>query len=405
MPPVRWALAHRALARGLPPTICALTVSISLASCGGGGGGSSSSSQTTPLVVPGNKPAASVQAVAYVSGTPIAKASYEHWLRVENAMGGTVNADHRALGFLITSSWVVGEAAARHLSVSEEDVSKRLAQVEKQSFTKPGALNEFLARSHQTEADLRARVRLELLQNEITGQVTSSVSSARRKARLTAFERNFQAHWRRVTDCLPAYVMEDCKQYKGGREANLLNAPSPSASASRGSSREAARPAPAGEVYTPPGAFSVTSPAFERNAPVPSQYTCDGKGVSPPLQWANVPKGAAALVLFVIDDSSARSNGGIRWVVGDIDPSSSGVAAGKVPAGGIVGTNTAGQAAYGPICPDKGKTDTIEIVMYALKRRIALTPGFQPSTAESEYGPTKDLLGQAAVTYAVYHRA
>lgn len=380
----------------LAPVALAVTALV-----GCGGGGSSPSSQTTPLVTPGKKPTASVDAVAYVSGTPIAKTSYEHWLGVEKAMGGTTNADHRALGFLITSSWVVGEAAARHLSVSEEDVKKRLAQVEKQSFTKPGALNAFLAKSHQTNDDLMARVRLELLQDKIAGQVTSSVSSARRKAHLTAFERNFQAHWRRVTDCLPAYVMEDCKQYKGGREANLFNTPS---NAAKGS-QEAARPTPAGEVYTPPGAFSVASPAFERNAPIPSQYTCDGQGVSPPLQWQKVPKGAAALVLFVIDDSSAKSNGGIRWVVGNIDPSSSGVAAGKVPAGGIVGTNTAGKAAYGPICPAKGKTDTIEFVLYALKRKIALTPGFQPSTAEQEYGPTKDLLGQAAVTYAVYHRA
>jgi len=30
--------------------------------------------------------------------------------------------------------------------------------------------------------------------------------------------------------------------------------------------------------------------------------------------------------------------------------------------------------------------------------------GFQPAVAESEYGRGHDLLGSAAVTYAVYHR-
>jgi phosphatidylethanolamine-binding protein (PEBP) family uncharacterized protein len=377
---------------------------IALAGCGGGSSSSSSSSSsaTTPLVTPGQRPSSSVQAVAYVAGAPIPKASFDHWLGVERAMGGTANADHRALGFLITSSWVVGEATDRHLSVSEAEVQKRLQEVEHRSFPKQAALSEFLAKSHQTTDDLLARVRLELLQGRIVGQVTSRRASSQRKAILARFQQNFQTHWKRLTSCLPAYVMEDCKQYKGGRETGLFATTHSTGSASSGGSHAAT--SPAGEVYTPPGSFSVSSPAFERNGAIPSQYTCDGKGVSPPLQWQKVPKGAAALVLFVIDDSSAKSNGGIRWVVGGIDPKSHGVAAGKIPAGGIVGTNTAGKAAYGAICPAKGHTDTIEFVMYALKRRIALSPGFQPSTAEREYGPTKDLLGQAAVTYAVYHR-
>lgn len=370
---------------------------VALGGCGGGG--SSSSAATTPLVTPGQRPSSSAAAVAYVDGAPIYKTSFQHWLVVEKSTGGTTNADHRALGFLITASWVVGEANARRLSVSEAEVTKRLQQLERQSFPKPGTLAGFLAKSHQTNDDLRARVRLELLQNKVVAQVTKSVSSSRRNARLEAFERNFQAHWRRLTSCLPAYVMEDCRQYKGKREANLFA----SGSTSR---RSGPRPAPrgVGEVYNPPGSFSLSSPAFERNGPIPAQYTCDGKGISPPLQWQAVPKGAAELVLFVIDDNSAKSNGGIRWVVGGIDPSSHGVAASKVPAGGIVGTNTAGQASYGAICPGKGHTDTIELVMYALKRKIALSPGFQPATAEREYGPTKDLLGQAAVTYGVYRR-
>jgi phosphatidylethanolamine-binding protein (PEBP) family uncharacterized protein len=117
-----------------------------------------------------------------------------------------------------------------------------------------------------------------------------------------------------------------------------------------------------------------------------------------------VPSKAAELVLFVIDDNSSGSSGGIRWIVGGIDPSSKGVAAGQVPAGGIVGTNTAGKAGYSAICPDKGKSDTIEFVMYALKKTIPLSPGFQPAQAESEYGSAKLAIGQAAVTYGIASR-
>ena len=39
--------------------------------------------------------------------------------------------------------------------------------------------------------------------------------------------------------------------------------------------------------------------------------------------------------------------------------------------------------------------------MYALKKTIPLSPGFQPSKAESEYGSGKLLMGSAAVTYGV----
>ena len=39
--------------------------------------------------------------------------------------------------------------------------------------------------------------------------------------------------------------------------------------------------------------------------------------------------------------------------------------------------------------------------MYALKKTISLSPGFQPAVAEHDYGAGKLLLGQAAVTYAV----
>jgi phosphatidylethanolamine-binding protein (PEBP) family uncharacterized protein len=382
--------------------LASLAALVTFAGCGGS---KSSSSAASTFATPGTAAKHAVapgEVVAYVSGTPILKSSYEHWLSVENALGGGAgNASHRALGFLITSSWVLGEAQARHIAVSESEAGGRLEKLLHSSFPKPGQYAAFLSKSHETKSDLLARVKVELLTARIAAQVTAGGSSeAQRKAALTGFERRFQAHWKSVTDCLPAYVMEDCRQYKG-RPEQLT---SPPASSSKGSSG----PAPAqanGEVYTAPGAFALSSSAFERNGAIPTEYTCDGRGVSPPLQWEKVPAKASELVLFVIDLSSAGSSGGIRWVVGGIDPKSHGVAAGRVPAGGIVGTNTAGKAAYSPVCPARGHTDTFEFVMYALRKAISLSPGFSPTLAEHEYGSTKDILGQAAITYAAYHRA
>jgi phosphatidylethanolamine-binding protein (PEBP) family uncharacterized protein len=373
-----------------------LLVLMTLAGCGG----SSSTSSSVP-----SSPASAVyastvspsDAVATVAGVPIAKQSYTHWLSVERKLGAAGSPSHQALGFLITSEWVLGEAAARHMSVSEAEVKKRYAQLVHQSFPKAGSLRKYLAKSGETEGDLLARIKVELLASHIASKITSGKSSSQRTAVLGAFEKSFQKHWKGLTSCDAGYVMEDCKQYKGKPE-NLTA--SSQGSGSSGSSSASTN----GEVYTAPGAFALTSPAFERNGVIPAQYTCAGAGMSPPLSWQKVPAKAAELFLFVIDDTSSNKSGGIRWVVGNIDPSSTGVAAGKTPQGGIVGTNTAGKATYSPICPARGKSDTVELVMYALSKKIPLSPGFQPTKAEAEYGQHKLLMGQAAVTYGIASR-
>jgi hypothetical protein len=383
-----------------------------LSGCGGGSSGAATSVPSSPAAAAESASVSASDAVAIIAGVPIAKAGYEHWLAVERKLGAAGNPSHQALGFLITSEWVIGEAAARKIAVSEAEVKRRFAQLVHQSFPKPGSMEAYLARSGETEADLLARIKVELLASHIAAHVTAGKSASQRSALLTGFEHNFQTHWKALTSCSPGYVMEDCKQYKGGPEN--LTASTTGSSAARGSSSSgrsgsagsaassgSSSSSSSGEVPTAPGALAITSSAFERNGQIPSEYTCAGKGISPPLSWQNVPAKAAELFLFVIDDNSAGKSGGIRWVVGNIDPSSTGVAAGQTPAGGIVGTNTAGKAAYSPICPARGKSDTIELVMYALSKKIALSPGFQPTLAEADYGQHKLLMGQAAVNYGV----
>ena len=403
-------------ARALPAVALLMGASL-FAGCGG-----SSSTVSTPAVPASPAAVASEQgttatadAVAFVSKTPISKASYQHWLAVETALGAAGSPSHQALGFLITSEWVLGEAAARHVEVSEAEVKQRYAQLVHESFPKAGSLKKYLAKSGETEADLLARIKVELLASKIAAKVTAGKSTSQRTALLSAFEKNFHEHWKAYTDCKAGYVMEDCKQYKGKSEDLTATSSKSTGSSSRSSSGSGASSggsssstnsasSSSGEVYTAPGAFSILSSAFERNGQIPTQYTCAGAGISPPLSWEKVPAKAAELVLFVIDDNSSGSSGGIRWVVGGIDPSSTGVAAGKTPPGGIVGTNTDGKAAYSPICPAKGKSDTIEFVMYALKKTIPISPGFQPSQAEADYGQGKLLMGQAAVTYGIASR-
>lgn len=37
--------------------------------------------------------------------------------------------------------------------------------------------------------------------------------------------------------------------------------------------------------------LTLTSTAFSNGAPIPRQYTADGRDVSPPLAWDHVPEG------------------------------------------------------------------------------------------------------------------
>ncbi|MGW9821172.1 phosphatidylethanolamine-binding protein (PEBP) family uncharacterized protein [Methylorubrum extorquens] len=57
-----------------------------------------------------------------------------------------------------------------------------------------------------------------------------------------------------------------------------------------------------------PATLRVTSDAFADTAPIPARYTADGDGLSPPLAIADVPDGAAALVLFVEDPDAPSSH-------------------------------------------------------------------------------------------------
>jgi phosphatidylethanolamine-binding protein (PEBP) family uncharacterized protein len=372
-----------------------------LSSCGGGSSSTTASVPASPAAAAEAANVSAANAVAIVAGVPIAKAGYEHWLAVERKLGASGNPSHQALGFLITSEWVLGEARGRHIALSEAEVKRRFTQLVHQSFPKAGSMHKYLEKSGETEADLLARIKVELLASHIAANVTAGKSSSQRSELLSGFERNFQTHWKALTICNPGYVMEDCKQYKGKPE-DLTASTTGSASSHRSSG--AARGGTSGEVYTAPGTFSLTSSAFERNGQIPAEYTCAGKGISPPLSWQKVPAKAAAMVLFVIDETSTGKSGGIRWVIGNIDPSSTGVAAGQTPAGGIVGANSDGNAAYSAICPGHGKSDTIEFVMYALSKKIPISSGFQPTTAEADYGQHKLLIGQAAVTYGIASR-
>jgi Raf kinase inhibitor-like YbhB/YbcL family protein len=99
--------------------------------------------------------------------------------------------------------------------------------------------------------------------------------------------------------------------------------------------------------------FELGSDALSEGGTVPVRFTCDGDNVSPPLTWSGVPEGATELRLSV-RDPDAPSGTFTHWLVAGIDPSSTAVGEGEVPAGGTEEETSFGERAYGGPCPPPG---------------------------------------------------
>src|SRR3954468_6540778 len=68
--------------------------------------------------------------------------------------------------------------------------------------------------------------------------------------------------------------------------------------------------------------MQLTSIAFKQGQPIPSQYSCDGTNVSPPLAWDGAPKNTGSFLL-ILDDPDAVPAVWTHWVVFDL-PADSG---------------------------------------------------------------------------------
>jgi phosphatidylethanolamine-binding protein (PEBP) family uncharacterized protein len=113
------------------------------------------------------------------------------------------------------------------------------------------------------------------------------------------------------------------------------------------------------------------------------RYTCAGGNVSPPLQWGHVPAGTAQMFLLALS-LNGQAQGPIRWAVGGLDPSSGGFGAGRLPAGAVVGRSSNGNTGWVGPCPARGQSQTLVVLVYALRHKLSLASGFESSTVQRQ---------------------
>jgi len=170
----------------------------------------------------------------------------------------------------------------------------------------------------------------------------------------------------------------------------------------------ASAPAPAiGEEGSSPQAFRIESRSFTANGSIARDFTCDGRNVSPPLAWSNVPAGTRSLVLIVDDpdapDPRAPRMTWVHWILYNLPPESTGLPEGvgdeDLPPGTRQGLNDWKRTGYGGPCPPIGRHRYFH-KLYALD---AILPDLgTPAKARLEEAMHDHVLGVAELigTYA-----
>jgi Raf kinase inhibitor-like YbhB/YbcL family protein len=143
--------------------------------------------------------------------------------------------------------------------------------------------------------------------------------------------------------------------------------------------------------------MQLKSAAFENAAAIPSKYTCDGKNVSPPLQWSGTPANAKSLAL-IVDDPDAPAGTWVHWVLYDLPPATSQLSeetsrSQYLPGGAKQGINDFKHLGYGGPCPPPGKAHRYFFKLYALDAQLGLQPGATKKDVESAM--QKHILAQA----------
>lgn len=143
--------------------------------------------------------------------------------------------------------------------------------------------------------------------------------------------------------------------------------------------------------------MKLFSSAFEDGGAIPSEYTCDGSDISPPLTFSNIPENAKSLVL-IVDDPDAPIGTWVHWLIWNIPSNITGFSKGEnitYPQG----KNDFGKLDYGGPCPPSG-THRYFFKLYALDTILELQEGANKKQLEETMSRHIIEEAQLMVTYS-----
>jgi Raf kinase inhibitor-like YbhB/YbcL family protein len=137
--------------------------------------------------------------------------------------------------------------------------------------------------------------------------------------------------------------------------------------------------------------IEVNSLAFIDHGPIPSLYTADGEGISPPLQWSGVPSNASSVLVMVEDADSPTPSPLVHAIVVNLAPQDTAMAEGALAspshegAGLEAGRNSYLQAKWLPPDPPPGHgIHRYAFQVYALVGSIDDKPTFSGTPGRDE---------------------
>ena len=239
-----------------------MAVVVLLAVVAGGCGSASSTSTKTSQTAPkpaSSRPAATANApdaVAVVVGTPITHAVFNHWMYVA-AKGQAsqtpgapvivpdppdykgclakvrktlpqfkakstktlvadchqlfVSLSSQVMDFLIKADWMQADAARHGIVVTDAQVERAYNNAKKQQFPGGKGYQAFLAKTGQTDQDVRFRFRINQIFSQLTAREKGSTD-----ARQSAVSKREQQQYKAHTTCTPLVRMNDCANYRAG---------------------------------------------------------------------------------------------------------------------------------------------------------------------------------------------
>jgi len=110
--------------------------------------------------------------------------------------------------------------------------------------------------------------------------------------------------------------------------------------------------------------MKLKSRDFEDNGNIPSEFTCDGRDISPHLSWEDAPAETKSFALSVTDPD-ALGGTWIHWLVHDVPRDVRSIDRGSLPKGAKQVENDFGMKNYGGPCPPSG-THRYIFTLYAL---------------------------------------
>jgi len=125
--------------------------------------------------------------------------------------------------------------------------------------------------------------------------------------------------------------------------------------------------------------LQLRSSAFEALGKIPSKHTGEGKDVSPPIQWSNVPDGTRSFALICHDPdaplvSPSGTYGFVHWVLYNIPGSVTGLSEGIEEY--TRGPNDGGTEGYmGPMPPNGHGIHHYFFWLFALDKELNLEAG------------------------------